>query len=618
VQFSVAQNNQQPSFRSFNNIFDSLIINDSTIPVIEYKDSLLELVRDSLVYDLQKSYCGRENELLDGHYFTNGEKIRYLKNAYNHSNDFCNIENKVIEFWKKNNEAKKIMDTLYSKVHCELSNDPRQHYRYFDFITNNALPGSVEMMEEYIKNRPTLKIKHDFEYELIYRLILAGKENTALDFLKVLVADYKDGKIKNLLYGSREFDTNVFDLLCFSNNSAIRSEALKLAWTYYEASNELFELVWYLDKQNVILYLQKKFQYYTTLDLGIIEPADQLNKQRQKLPDAPDTIQAYMQFMFKNSSWLGKVIGKQLWTEFNVRMPYWELYTAEYFLFYQLDMLEGAFYDNTLSKAERRQMLLDLKRKDFKSIFKMPDPTSHVRSRQYSRLIKQYLQLIKQVYPDGHIPAEDVARLNLCELTTCTIPITYEQAKPRNIFDIHELVADTKRYELGSVQLKPSLPDYWCFKWAQEEFNENFNWVFSKTGVYRMELGTDEYKELFDKYFAELLAQKGITDIVIKETFTKVANGYLHRVSVRSKEAAYKKDFIVPGNGSRYPPVGLVKMINLLLIKKQVKERIIEIKHDDWGQWVDYGLYEPEKINLFLNKYGVKCSDLSNTRSLMN
>lgn len=623
VQFSVGQKSQPPVFQpapTFNSIFDQLIVNNSTVPVFEYKDSFPILVRDSLKYDLQKSHCGEEKELLDNPYYTDQEKIRYLKNAYHFKCDFCGIEEKVIEFWKKNNEAKQVMDTLFSKAPCTSSNDPRDYYRYFNFITNNALPGSVEMMEEYIRNRPALKLKHGYEHELIYRLILAGKEKEALDFLKVLVTEYKEGKVKDLYYGDREFDTNVFDLLCFSNNSAIRSEALKLTWSYYEASSELIELVWYLDKQNLIHYLQKKFQYYTTLDLGKIDSAGQQHKQDQKLPETPDTIQAYMRFMFRNSSWLGKVIGKQLWAEYNVRLPYWEFYTGEHIFFYQLDMLEGAFYDSTLTQAERRQMLLDLKRKDFKSIFKLPDPSNHVRGRQYSRLMDQYLRLIKQVYPDGNIPPDDVTRLNLCELTKCTTPITFPQeAKARNVFDIHELVADTKKYELGTVQLKPALPDYWCFKWSQEEFDDNFNWVFQQTAFRQVEPNYDD-KELFDKYFKFLLGQKGITDIVIKESYKKVANGYFHQVYTCSPEAACKKEFISNGNGSYGAPLGLVKMINLLLIKKGVKERLIEIRTDYryLQPRIEYGLLEPEKLYQFMSKYHRSCLDLKKVAAMLD
>jgi hypothetical protein len=65
---------------------------------------------------------------------------------------------------------------------------------------------------------------------------------------------------------------------------------------------------------------------------------------------------------------------------------------------------------------------------------------------------------------------------------------------------------------------------------------------------------------------------------------------------MRSGEAACKKEFVTNGNGSYGPPMGLVKMINLLLIKKGVKERLIEIRIDDsyTQPRVEYGLFEPE------------------------
>src|SRR5262245_26625271 len=83
VQFSFAQKRQQPLFQpatTFNNIFDRLIVNDSTVPVFEYKDTILTPARDSLVYNFQDHWnCKLLKCLLDDNIHSNQEKINLLK-----------------------------------------------------------------------------------------------------------------------------------------------------------------------------------------------------------------------------------------------------------------------------------------------------------------------------------------------------------------------------------------------------------------------------------------------------------------------------------------------------------------------------------------------------------
>jgi hypothetical protein len=89
---------------------------------------------------------------------------------------------------------------------------------------------------------------------------------------------------------------------------------------------------------------------------------------------------------------------------------------------------------------------------------------------------------------------------------------------------------------------------------------------------------------------------------------------------MRSGEAACRKEFLTNGNGSYDPSAGLAKMINLLLIKKGVKERLIGIRIDEsyTQPRVEYGLFEPEKLYLFLNKYHRPCPDLKKVAALMD
>lgn len=61
--------------------------------------------------------------------------------------------------------------------------------------------------------------------------------------------------------------------------------------------------------------------------------------------------------------------------------------------------------------------------------------------------------------------------------------------------------------------------------------------------------------------------------------------------------------------GELYPQ-RLVKMINLLLMKKDVKERLIELEYHHYG--LQFGLFEPDKIKPLLDKYYVRCFAVGN------
>jgi hypothetical protein len=113
------------------------------------------------------------------------------------------------------------------------------------------MPGYVELMEDYVKKRPTLQTRYDFEGEMILRLIQAGREKIAFDFMKVHVDEWLAGKEKYLYHGDREIDENVFDLFYFSKNNDIRTEARQLLWKCleHEWDMTLHVLAFYLDEK---------------------------------------------------------------------------------------------------------------------------------------------------------------------------------------------------------------------------------------------------------------------------------------------------------------------------------------------------------------------------------
>ncbi|THU31097.1 hypothetical protein FAM09_28860 [Niastella caeni] len=102
-----------------------------------------------------------------------------------------------------------------------------------------------------------------------------------------------------------------------------------------------------------------------------------------------------------------------------------------------------------------------------------------------------------------------------------------------------------------------------------------------------------------------MLNRRGIYDIEVQERVTKNAAGeYLYQVFVCSKETVYKMEYKEPET-ERFPFQRLVKVLNLILIKKQVKERFVEMAATE--PTVRFGFFEPAKLKPFLNKYQVGC-----------
>ena len=539
AKFSVAQNSQQPSPRSFNSIFDSLIINDNFfIPVSEYKDSLIHdviPVRDSLVYNPDHFYMDHLQPIFDSPNYTDKEKIEFIKRALldTQRRSLLTVETEVIEFWKKNDEARLLMDNYFKEQHCESKTDPAEHYRHFKFIIKNDLPGSIELIEEYINNRPSLKIKYQYENELAYRLIKAGKERCALEFMQLVVADYIADENGYLDKGWRDEDTNVFDLLCFSNNGVIRNEARALLWScLYRVVSEglphtdLFELAWYLNEKDANDYLQKRFQYWKTLNLD--KPGQFFTSCSGAPLGGPRTTMSYFYFMRAYSPWLIKTIGDDFWAELETRKTYIDHYWGNRYL---------------------------------------------------SQIREENAKFTKQKH-----------------------------------LDIHELVADLKQFEPGISTQKQDLIENSDFKYSLPQYAPDFFSVLRQTGLtYQFPYYANSYSSLFSTPFKAFLAKKGITDIDAQESVTPNNGRYLHQVIIRSNETAYMKESFTQEIYTNFQPAALAKMVNLLLMKKKIKERLILINGN--GS-VEYGLFEPEKLKLLLNKYNIHCYDLDKVTKL--
>jgi hypothetical protein len=140
--------------------------------------------------------------------------------------------------------------------------------------------------------------------------------------------------------------------------------------------------------------------------------------------------------------------------------------------------------------------------------------------------------------------------------------------------------------------------------------------LFNQTGLVResavaswSDLG--HYKNLFNETFGLFLLKIGIRDIEVCEKVNKKKDRY--KVYVRSNEDVYKMTFKTDESCELYPQ-RLVKVINLLLMKKGIKERLIEL--DSHYRGLQFGLFEPDKVRALLDQYNVRCFAVGNGGAL--
>jgi hypothetical protein len=247
---------QTNSANTYNEVFDKVLTTDRTIPVVEYKGALPRPRRQpentSLVFDPERvSFSSTVRGKLNDHRYSDQAKIKFLKDvmAYKESDILADIEDYPSEYLVKNPEALQLIKDYFLKQPA--GKETVGQYRWLRFQVNNAMPGYVELMEDYVKKRPSLQIICNFEGELVLRLIQAGRERIALDFMKVQVDEWMAGKKKYLYHGDREIDKNVFDLFCFSKNNDIRTEARQMLWKClaHEWDMDLHVLAFYLDEK---------------------------------------------------------------------------------------------------------------------------------------------------------------------------------------------------------------------------------------------------------------------------------------------------------------------------------------------------------------------------------
>lgn len=308
----MSQNQPQPhpasSVNTYNEFFDKVVANDRTIPVVEYKGALPKPRRQpestSLVFDperisMSESVRGKMNDPR----YSDQAKIKFLKDviAFKGEDILAYIENYPSDYIAKNAETLQLIKDYFLKPANGYA--IKGEYRWLRFRIKNAIPGYIELIEEYIKNRATLKIKYDHEGEMIVQLIQIGRERRAFDLMKLHVEEWLAGKEKYLYHGDREIDENVFDLFCFSKNNDIRTEARQMLWKCleHEWDMTLHILAFYLDEKRATGLNKSKetFQPFAGNEKRVFDGAQVVADLKLfelgTVPPAPD-LSEYWQF----------------------------------------------------------------------------------------------------------------------------------------------------------------------------------------------------------------------------------------------------------------------------------------------------------------------------------
>jgi hypothetical protein len=181
------QSHPSPSAHTYNELFDKVVASDRTIPVVEYKGALPKPRRQperiSLVFDPERvSFSSTVRGKLNDHRYSDQAKIKFLKDviAYKENDILSGIEEYPSEYLVKNPETLQLIKDYFLKQPA--GKETEGQYRWLRFRIINAMPGYVELMEDYVKKRPILQTRYDFEVEMILRLIQAGREKIAFDF----------------------------------------------------------------------------------------------------------------------------------------------------------------------------------------------------------------------------------------------------------------------------------------------------------------------------------------------------------------------------------------------------------------------------------------------------
>lgn len=620
---SVAQSCQTEINSRRSDRFDQVIKMDKDFQIDENSEIPKSLTIDKIESESPLVYSEEINfwndnlkEILDNPRFSELQKIELIETVLNDSSRdvFNNIRGKAISYWLQSKEVKKLIDNYFTEKNYQISDDLNEKYKYFEFKTKSLYPETYELITDYFENRPNKGLRYKYEGDLVYRLVQLNKHQEALHYLEILIEEYINGNSTHLPeIGSRNdyfHDGYVFDFLCFSDQTEIKKKATNLLFyllenkdygTYY-----LYPLTAYLDLNRHIKLLEKRFEYFKTVDFSPIKDyasnPDIKNNWRNLVPKA----NAFYDFIFINSIHLGKTKGKELWQTFKETMPYWNLYQS--IEMNQMYILENCFQDRSLTQSDKINILKEAKLT--KRLFEDRD--------LYGSYKARFLNLLVKTFPDKDISKQIHYELGLDGFIEYSYlqNITEDDLEP-NPFrkklepnQIDEIVNDINRYA-ESYKIQPiELTDQNRFSYSIGSPEALIFDFFHKRDLMswfdaESSMSPTNYKEFYELEFKKVLEENTQLELNVRSKSEQTDEDYFkYEIHVNSEYKNYTYRYEEHGT-DWYNPQRLVKMINLQLINSGEKKRLVSV--DSGDQTAIFILSEPNVLKELLSKYDIDC-----------
>lgn len=400
---------------------------------------------------------------------------------------------------------------------------------------------------------------------------LAAVEQLALLTEKDLTGSYKDSiEIKK---GLDKPGYNVFSVLCLSSDSAIRAKATEVLFAYLEKAE--------LDG----------WRYEVCLALFIDEER-LLQIMEQRFWNLVDKTTELWEYIEGNVYPLGKQLGKDLWDTFQVLAR--EVSECSE---HRMLVLEGVFRNASLTLNQKKRILFEtgitedfLRRRDYdgeyfarfqRLVQQCWQSAEEMTSEEKRKLGYDVLRNFQGMHGFVRTPRETLVPL-MADLTA--IGFFTEQM-------IHE-VSLTDRFEI----------------WSYNDFEMSFGEWLDRSGLATRFAGDGatipaDYVRLFERKFQPLLENLGIANIRVAQYTEKTGeNEFEYTVYVYSEDKVYCHTYDAEGMDWQTPQK-LVKMINMMLSHRSVKERLIDISVSDEQKL--FALFEPGLLVPVLLRYGL-------------
>ncbi|MFD2942407.1 hypothetical protein [Flavobacterium notoginsengisoli] len=572
-------NNEEFNDSNIDKIFDNAVISDirfvlentSVFPennINNFRSKQEDIV--PLKYDSQNEYYNFKFILEDKNYSEN-EKIEFLKQALNDSSQkgLEYILKTTSSFFFNSEEARKIIDDCFQYNQNEILKNDSINKNYLFFKLYNDYPDSEKLIDHYFDSTRSDFFQFDYEIFFIKKLIEIKKQEKAVKYLQLII-DKLDWKNSSTL-------EKVFEELCFSENDNISKTALDLLFQYLRRVNKnttnFYKISSYIDVKRHSEILKLWFDFYKSIDYSSVKPEDLNSYQRSEL--AQNYIY-FTYFLVSNSEYLALIDVVEFWKYYHSFEKYWRDDTSYPFQRRQLAVIKDCFKNDSISYDYKREILFN-SCKEFR-LFE---------DREY---LATYLQLVIEAYPDLRIPKKDFEQLELNKSFDYSSPFDFSRSLlkiwPRYRYlyknEVAQLISDInlfcKSASLNEIENTKLNNFRFLEKSAENVLIEtlNDNGITAGTDPEFMYSPSDYYS-FFESSLKPLLTQKGINNIEVRQITQKIENdNYESKIYVKFQDQIFCHEF-TEDEYSSFSPQRIVKAINLLLIKNQIKERFIEL-----------------------------------------